>query len=245
MEMDPEKINDAERQVEAKIFEIGSAYAESNAADKVKNKKRAENRKKIGDLGLRVDAYQIGVKIVKDLTTEEIKDYLRDLKLVVKVLGGRQAELFPEEKLKAEARSQRAKDRAKKLTGKEGAPDPDSNPRSDPKSGGAGKRPRKPKAVKEQITIHDTVAAGDALISSTAAQLNAAAEQAEGDAYLSGMLDKTKERGANEHTVPETEGEDATGLTGKTGFGSISDEKPLSQGEIARQKREAALGSEG
>lgn len=141
METDPEKINDADRQVEASLLKAGESYAASHKRSRAENKERAANRAKIKELGLRTDAYQVGVRIVKDLTETERKDFLRDLELVVKALGHRQQELFPEEALKAQQRIQRAEEKAAakaaKVTGKEGAPDPDSNPRSDPNAGGA------------------------------------------------------------------------------------------------------------
>jgi len=163
METDPEKINDADRQVEASLLKAGEAYAASHKRSRAENKERAANRAKIKELGLRTDAYQVGVRIVKDLTETERSDFLRDLTLVVTALGHRQQELFPEEALKAQQRIERAKEKAAKeaakLQGNEGAPDSDTNPRSNPNAGGA-----KPMTPEEE-----------------------AAEQAEGEKVLSGV----------------------------------------------------------
>jgi len=72
-------------------------------------------------------------------------------------------------------------------------------------------------------TLAGTVAAGDALIANTAAALNAEQEQRDGGAILDTAIDAMK---------------DAQGLTGKSGLGSISDEKPLSQSAQERNVRE-------
>lgn len=243
---------DARMQVDNTILKLAGQQAASLRRSKAETDERAVIASNVKKLGVPPKAWRQAVTMMRIMDPTERKEHQRGLKRVMSVLGEHMADLFPEDVEKQQARASRKKEREAKAAAAAGKETPeqqerrlaaDSNPRSDPKSGGAGKRPRKPKAVKEQITIHDTVAAGDALISSTAAQLNAADEQAEGDSILSDHIAEM-DKLANEHTVPETEGEDATGLTGKTGFGSISDEKPLSQGEIARQKREAAFGSE-
>ncbi len=168
MEMDPEKVNDEQRsadlQIENSILKAGEAYSASHRRSRTENKERASNRARIKDLGMRTDAYQVGVRIVKDLTENERKDFLRDLNLVVKVLGAKQAELFPDEALKAAKREE--KQREKKA--KEGRSQEEldaatnDNPRSDPAAGGA-----KPQTESQ-----------------------AEAEQSEGDAVLDAMAPK-------------------------------------------------------
>lgn len=175
---DPDFINDADRQLEARIFKTGEEYAASNKRQKAENKARAENRNKIKEMGISTHAYQIAVKVVKDLTPGERADWIRDFQMVVKVLGKRQKELFPEEALKAE---QRAKRQAEKAAGKprsqaELDAETDSNPRSNPAAGGA------------QIDLEDAIAA------------TTAAEQAEGEAVLEGKSNAWR-AGYNAHSA--------------------------------------------
>jgi hypothetical protein len=136
MEQDPDKINDIERQIEQRVFKEGEAYAASHKRSRAENKDRSASRERIKEMGLRTDAYQVGVRIVKDLTALERKAFLQDLELVVRVLGSRQKDLFPEEAMRAEKREQRRKEaEAEAKKGSAGAPDPDKNPRSDPEQG--------------------------------------------------------------------------------------------------------------
>ena len=90
-------------------------------------------------MGISTHAYQIAIKVVKDLTESERRDWLRDFQMVVKVLGGRQKELFPEEALRAEKRAQRQKEKAAGKPRDKGELDAqtDANRRSDPNAGGA------------------------------------------------------------------------------------------------------------
>lgn len=148
LETDPTKINDKsedrmsddfQQQIDSRILKTGEEYAASNKRQKAENKTRQENRNRIKEMGISTHAYQIAVKVVKDLTANERADWMRDFQMVVKVLGSKQAELWPEEALKAEQRVQRAKDKAAKAgrTQAEMDADSDANPRSDPSSGGA------------------------------------------------------------------------------------------------------------
>lgn len=190
METDPDKINDPdrndfERQMESRLLESGNAYSASHRRSREENKVRANNRAKIKEMGMRTDAYQVGVRIVKDLTENERKDFLRDLNAVVKVLGSRQQELFPEEAMKAAKREER---KNAKVKGNEGAPNPDENPRNDPASGGAGRPSEeeltKAAAAAEQTAGEDALAAG--LPKTRKAQSAQAAEKLAA-AKLSGM----------------------------------------------------------
>src|SRR5690606_33267697 len=99
------------------------------------NKERSEIRNRAKELGLRTDAFQVGVRIVKDLTANERKDFLRDLDLVVKTLGARQAELFPDEALRAAKREERKANKGRSKDELDAKTD--SDPRSDPSAGGA------------------------------------------------------------------------------------------------------------
>jgi len=190
LEMDPDKINNADRALEAKINEAADWYGESNARQKDENKGRAENRKRIADLGLSTKAYQWAVQLLKSGMTEaEIKDVLRDLEIFVRVLGGRQAELFPAELAAATKRRERQAEKAAKQgrTSEELDAAGEANPRSNPDAGGAGKKGRKGKAKAEPTTIKEAAAASDAAL----AESIAATEQQQGAEVLDSMLPKT------------------------------------------------------
>lgn len=151
MEQDPTKINDFQRQIDSRILKTGEEYAASNKRQKAENKSRQENRNKIKEMGISTHAYQIAVKVVKDLTANERADWIRDFQMVVKVLGSKQAELWPEEALKAEQRAQRAAEKKAKAGRTQAELDAktDTDPKSDPNAGGA------------QIDIEDAIKAAN------------------------------------------------------------------------------------
>lgn len=174
MEFDPEKINDADRQIEATIFKQGQDYADRNQRSKVENKGRAESRAKIREIGMDPNAYATAIRLIKDKSPEELKAWKRDFDLTLKVMGTRQKELFPEEALKAEKREadrKAKKAEAKAKTREEVDANADANPRSDPASGGAG-RPSEEDMSKAAAAVDP--------------------EQAEGDAALKAGLPKTR-----------------------------------------------------
>jgi hypothetical protein len=164
MNDNPDEINDPQRQIEASIDKIGERYSASHKRSRTENKERAEIRTKAKELGMRTDAFQVGVRIVKDLTDNERKDFLRDLNLVVSVLGAKQGLLFPDEALKAAAREQRKADKAagKPRSAAELDAKTDTDPKSDPAAGGA------------QVDIEEAIAA------------QTARELAEGEALIEG-----------------------------------------------------------
>jgi hypothetical protein len=161
MENNPDKINDrsddrlrendAELQIEATIFKQGQDYAARNQRSKAENKGRAESRAKIKAIGMNTNAYATAVRLIKDLTPGELADWRRDFDLVLKVMGSKQKELFPEEQLKAEQRIARQQEKAagKPRSKAELDAQTDSNERSDPNSGGA------------QIDIEEAIANAD------------------------------------------------------------------------------------
>lgn len=188
LETDPDKINDADRQIEARIFKEGESYSASHKRSRTENKTRAESRARIKEIGMRTDAYQVGVRIVKDLSAREREEFLRDLNLVVKVLGNRQQDLFPEEALRAAKREKlRQEEEAKaEAERKKQAESDKPGSRSDPNAGGA--KPQtgtdgKPWPDDAQIAAN---ANGDA-----PAPPNPPSEQDEGAAVLAGGLPNT------------------------------------------------------
>ncbi len=139
MNNNPDEINDAQRYVESVLFKEGQDYAERNKRSKVENKGRAESRKRVKETGVNVNAYHTAVRLIKDLSARELKEWRRDLDITLKVLGSKQTELFPEEALKSAKREADRKAREAEEKTKRGV-DADTNPRSDPNRGGAAKK---------------------------------------------------------------------------------------------------------
>lgn len=175
MTENPEEINDADRQIAQVIWNEGQAYAENNQVSKKQNKARAESRERIKGTGIRPDAYALAIKHIKDLSTRERTAFLDDYKLVMKTMGSRQAELFPEESLKIakrEADRKRREDEDKKKAAEAATlagVNPDTNPRSNPDSGGAGKR----KAKQPPTTLKEASAQSDAAVQASLAAVQA------------------------------------------------------------------------
>jgi hypothetical protein len=140
LDMDPDHINDADRQLQVRIAETGTSYAAANAESKKLSEKRAKIRATIKEMGVRTDAYQTAIHIVKDLSPSEGKAFMADLELLVKVLGAKQSDLFPEEQVRALKREEK-RTAAKNSTGVRTPEELDAatngNPRSDPNAGGA------------------------------------------------------------------------------------------------------------
>jgi len=143
--------NDADLQIESTLFKQGQDYAERNKRSKAENKGRAESRARIKEIGMDPNAYATAIRLIKDKTPAELEAWRRDFELTLKVMASKQRELFPEEQLKAEARIQRAKDKAagKPRSQAELDAKTDTDPNSDPKNGGA------------QIDIEDAIAAAE------------------------------------------------------------------------------------
>jgi hypothetical protein len=178
MESDPSKINDADRQIEQTLWNEGQDYAARNARSKEENKGRAASRERVKQTGVNTNAYHTAVGLIKKLSARELVEWRRDFDLVLKVLGSRQAELFPEEALKMAKRE--ADRQAKEAEAKTKAgPDADSNPRSDPNAGGA-----KPMTGDPEKPWPDDVATGTVQ--------NPPGEAEEGDAALNAALPETK-----------------------------------------------------
>ena len=166
-ERDETLSTDAEKQIEATLFKQGQDYADRNKRSKIENEGRAESRKKIKAIGMDPNAYATAIRLIKDKTPRELQDWRRDFELTLKVMGSKQRELFPEEQLKAEARIQRAKDKAagKPRTQAELDANTDTNRKSNPANGGA------------QVDLEEAIAA------------QTAKELAEGAALLEGKSD--------------------------------------------------------
>jgi len=156
---DADRINDPDVQVDNKIIKLAEEYNSLNQRSKDLSEDRKTIRENVEKLGIHPLAWQHAVKITKDMTEGDRRDYQVGMNRVLKVIGERAGDLFPED---FERTTKRAERKAEKKA-KEGRTEAelnaktDTDPKSDPKKGGAGK-----------------VLAPEA----------AAAEQAEGDAVL-------------------------------------------------------------
>lgn len=199
MEDDPELINDPERKLEAKVVQQAEKYQGSRVRSQAENKIKAEGRKEIDKLGFRTDAYQSALRVARDLTPAEQKQYVRDFRFFLKVFGDKQQELWPEDAAKAAARFKRKTERKAKDAAKAGGETPeqqerrlaaDLNPRSKPKATSA----KKPKAGKGIDIVGQTGVttaesplvqeSGDELIARVAREKTAEQEQRDGEALL-------------------------------------------------------------
>lgn len=148
MELDADKINDPDRMRIKRIEAEAEAYASSRDRSRAENKRRADSRERILKSGIRTDAFQVGIKLIKDLSERERADFMDDLRLMLKTLGGKQADLFPEEAIRAAKREEKRKEEEaakKKADGSEN----DNKSRSDPNKGGAKPRTKKQDAEEQ------------------------------------------------------------------------------------------------
>lgn len=193
LEDDPDKINDPNRQLETKVVAQAEKYQQSRLRSQSENKIKADGRKEIDKLGFRTDAYQSALRVARDLTPAEQKQYVRDFRFFLKVFGDKQQELWPEDAAKAAARAKRKAERAAKDRAAAGGETQeqqerrlaaDTKRRSDPKSGGAGKG-RKPKGAMTITGVSSLVEEdGDALIKRVSVEKMAELEQLEGGTIL-------------------------------------------------------------
>lgn len=130
---DPDRINmDADMQIDATINKLADQYAGCDRRSDEINEERATIRKNVDKLGIPPKAFTNAVAQVKQMTTAQRSDYESGFDRVMSVISGRQSELFPQEAERMRKKAEAAA-AAAKPTGKEGAPDPDTNPKSAPK----------------------------------------------------------------------------------------------------------------
>jgi hypothetical protein len=198
--------------VKALILQTGATDGESLKVSKIQNDKRAESRKKIKEAGMNTTAYGMGVKVAKMMLNQgEREDFIRDFLITVETLTQKQVEFWPDLAMIAEKRRAKAaekKARAAAAAGKE-TPEQqerrvaaDTNPRSDPKRGGAANRikPKKGDAVDRALATsaarNGEGETGDELIARVAREKQAEQEQREGEAVLSQSERAAKKREA-------------------------------------------------
>jgi hypothetical protein len=185
--------------VKALILQTGATDGESLKVSKIQNDKRAESRKKIKEAGMNTTAYGMGVKVAKMMLNQgEREDFIRDFLITVETLTQKQVEFWPDLAMIAEKRRAKAaekKARAAAAAGKE-TPEQqerrlaaDTNPRSDPKRGGASKSKAKKagavdRAMATSAARNGEGETGDELIARVAREEQAKQEQREGAALI-------------------------------------------------------------
>lgn len=230
----------ADMVLDAKLLKMGEEYVASLHRSSNENTIRTNIRENAGKLGVPSLAWQHSLMQARTMDKGELADYQRGLKRMKRVLDPVVVDLFPEDIARQEKRRSRAKEKATKAAAKAAEAKAksieagDDNPRNDPKSGGAGKgrkkaeKPAAPAPAGDAKPWPDDTAAAlakappsdatHAALESSEAAINAEQEQIAGAEIL-------------DHKF---------GLTGKSGMGSVSDEKPLSQSEQAAEARAKA-----
>ncbi len=182
MSDDEERVNETEEmRIDSAIIKLAEQYAALENRAKAINEEKKQIRENVDKLGIPSLAWQIGVKTVKLYSKTERADFSRGLKRVTTALGERQRELWPEAAERIAQRQAKAKEAADAAKAKAG-PDTDTNPRSDPARGGAGKKRQTPAAA-----VAAGAAASDAALAASIAA-NEAREQAAGGAMLDGAI---------------------------------------------------------
>lgn len=125
-----------DEKIDGQIIKLAEQYASCDRRSAEINDERSTIRDNAEKLGIPSKAFQHAVGMVKHMSEGERRDYTIGVNRVVRAISGRQAELFP-----AEAERVRKREDAKAAEGKSKAEldaKTDSDPRSDPASGGAG-----------------------------------------------------------------------------------------------------------
>jgi len=185
------------------LYDLAKQYQASKVRSANENDIRADIRANVDKLGLDPLAFQAALRMAEDMTTGERQDYTTSLNEMLTLLDGRESDLFGEEEMrKRDERKRKAEEKRAKAAQPEST---DDNPRSDPKSGGAGgadgKSKAKDGAPKKPGNKHSARGGGDVVVGMDGKPVDGAAapgvtqaedEQAEGAAILDGHLDTMK-----------------------------------------------------
>ena len=120
------------------ILKLVEQYAACDKRSSALNEERKSIRDNAEKLGIPSIHFQHAVMRAKKMTKTERMSYNDNVERIVTIVEGKQTELWPEEAKKAEKRAKAKADAEAEAATLKG-PDPDTNPRSDPKRGGAGK----------------------------------------------------------------------------------------------------------
>lgn len=194
--------------INPQLMKLAQQYHDCNVRSGLINDERTQIRENVGKLQEDPKAFQVAVRMSKEMTTGERSDFTGSLERILGALDGHEADLFGASEIAA--RDKRAAKRAAKAAaeadpGDKTAPD---SPRGDPAKGGAGgvdgKKPAKdakPKAVEPAVAkrrgrppklkVGELVQAQDKPAADVQAQ-----EQQEGGALLDGALAATKDGAA-------------------------------------------------
>lgn len=186
----------ADMKLDAELWKLLEENAECDDDSAALNDKRRRLREKAEKLGVNSHDFREQVYQMKKRTKAERAESARVAKRFQRIWDNRQGDLWSDELRKTEERTKRkaekeAKAKAKAAEAKAKSIEAgDDNPRSDPKRGGAGKKPTK--AAKDAAAAAERAAATSAKRNGgrptddelSAAAANAAAEQAEGGALL-------------------------------------------------------------
>lgn len=134
-------------------------------------------RDQMEKIGVHPRAYQDEVRNFRLYDESERIEYMASRRKMSEVLSSAEGDIFAEEMAE---RAEKAERRKARLSGKEGAPDPDTNPKSKPKASSA----KKPKLT--IVSESDVEETGDELIARVAAEKAHEQEQREGAAILDG-----------------------------------------------------------
>ena len=142
--------------LDAEVLKIIEEYAELDEQSHTLNGRRAELRAK-ADKKMGIQSYdlQSAVHKLKKMTKAERVAHEKTVARIIRAVDGRQAEFWPDEVAAATKRAATKAEKAAKAKSAAGGETPeqqerrvaaDTNPRSDPKRGGAGKKPKAPTA---------------------------------------------------------------------------------------------------
>ncbi len=151
----------ADTQIDATINKLADQYAGCDARSAEINDERKTIRENVEKLGINPKAFVHAVARIKQMSKTESQHYDESIDRVMSVIGDRQMELYPEHAERIRKREERKEAKAAEQGRSQEELDAatNENPRSDPAAGGA-----KPQT-----------------------ELQAEAEQSEGDAVLDAM----------------------------------------------------------
>lgn len=209
--------------LDSTILKLAGQRASIDRKRKDLNEEARQINATVDKLGIVPAAFMLGVRLVKGMDKGEQRDFLSGVRRTTRVVGERQAELWPEEAKRVQDRIQRAKDKKAKQprSGDELDAKTNSNPRSDPKKGGAGKKnkPEKPEKSAPATATSEAAKTSDALVKA------AIAKQSGGGAGAAPGAMKSVE-----------DAEQAEGAETLAAMAPQTEAAKLSQSEIARQK---------
>lgn len=188
--------------VDSTVLKLAEQYQATVEKSRELNEERANIRENVGKLGIDPKAFQVGLRMAKDMSKGERSDFTGSLDRVLGVLDGKEVDLFgAEEMRKRDERKKKAEDKKAKAGRDKAELDKktDTNPKSDPAKGGAGKGSKKADAGTTTPPPGTTPApdkpvgdgeerqeTGDELIARVAREENAKREQREGAALVDG-----------------------------------------------------------